>query len=218
MKQFVVVGLGSFGFALATKLAELGHEVIAIDQDADKVNDIANFVTMSAVAQADDKAALKSLGVQNADVAVVSLASDFGAALMCLISLKELGVPVVYTKAHTDQQAMVLSKLGSDKVLFPEREMGTRLAHTLVSSNIMDLLELDKEHLIAEIPIAKQWEYKSLVELNLRAKYSMNVIAIRRGETMIISPSPEEQFLPGDELIVIAQNERLNVLRKRQKP
>lgn len=215
MKQFVVIGLGSFGYALATRLYELGHEVIAIDKDPEKVNDIAGFVTISAVAEADDKAALENLGVGNCDVAIISLASDFSSALMCLLYLKEMGVPVVYTKAHTDQQAKVLEKLGSDKILFPERETGKRLAQTLVNSSVMGLLELNDEYSISEILVPEQWVGKSLIDLDLRAKYQINAIALRRNESLLVLLQPDLLFQEQDELIIITSNEQLKLLRRK---
>ncbi len=217
MKQLAVLGLGSFGYSLAVRAYELGFDVYAIDTREDLIQSIANNVTMAVRADAGDMNTLKSIGIHNVDIVVIALSSNINASLNALINAKDLGVETVYAKAHSDQHAKVLTKLGADKVFFPEREMGERLAQDMVAGNILDIFEIDSKHTIVEISAPKSWLNKSLVELNLRARYSINIIALKTGEDVNISPDPETKIKEKDKLIVVGENDTIEKLRSKAK-
>ena len=144
MRQFVVIGIGRFGGAIAETLSRLGHEVLAIDTDEEVIQKISDKVTHAVAADATDESVLKSLGVRNFDVAVVAIGSDIQSSIMTTLMLKELGIRYVVAKAQNELHARVLMKIGADKIVFPERDMGERVAHNLISSNILDYIELQK--------------------------------------------------------------------------
>lgn len=215
MKQFVVIGCGRFGTSVAKTLYNQGHDVLAIDKDEEIVQDISDSVTYAAQADVEDELALKSLGIRNFDVAVVGIGSNIQASIMATLIVKELGVKTVVAKAQNDVHAKVLYKIGADKVVFPERDMGVRLAHNLVSSNVIDYIEFDPDYSIVEINAIKEWEYKTLSELRLPSKYGINVIAIKQKGGLNISPSAEDAINPGDILVVIGSHASLTNLEKK---
>ena len=217
MKQFAVFGLGSFGCSLATSLYELGYDVYAIDRSEEVIHAIADRVTYAVQADVSDIHALKSIGIQNMDVVIVALASDLNASLMAVINAKELGVKTVLAKAKDDVHSKVLYKLGVDKVILPEIEMGGRTAHALANGFFMDLIALDPTHTIAEAEAPEKWWKKSLMELNLRAKYNINVLVIKRGEEVIVNPAAEEEILEGDHLIVIGETSIISKFAQQRK-
>ena len=218
MKQFVVIGIGRFGSSLATRLCELGHEVLAIDKDEEVIQRISDNVTHAISADATDENVLKSLGVRNFDVGVVSIGADIESSIITTLMLKEIGVSYVVAKAMNEQHAKVLFKIGADRVVFPERDMGTRVAHNLIATNILDFIELSPEYSIIEFAVFSAWIGKSLKELNLRAKHGVNVVAVKNennDEYISVSPSPDYEFKEGDLLVVIGANEDLRKLEKK---
>ena len=215
MKQFVVIGCGRFGTSVAKTLYSQGHDVLAIDKDEEIVQNISDSVTYAAQADVEDEHALKALGVRNFDVAVISIGSDIQASIMATLIVKELGVKTVIAKAQSDVHAKVLYKIGADKVVFPERDMGIRLAHNLVSSSIVDYIEFDPDYSIVEITAIKEWEYKTLKELRLPSKYRINVIAIKRNGETNVSPNADETIMPNDVLVAIGNNKSLANLEKK---
>lgn len=216
MKQFVVIGCGRFGASVATSLYSLGYDVLAIDKDAEKIQELSDSVTHAVQADAIDENALRTLGVRNFDVAVVSIASDIQASIMATLIAKELGVKTVIAKAHNDLHGKVLKKIGADRVVFPEREMGLRVAHNLVSTNILDYIELAPDYSIVEIAAIKQWIGKALKELGLPTKFGINVMAIKHGNDINITPYGDDIIKENDVLIVIGSNEDLRKLEKRK--
>lgn len=206
-KNFVVLGCGRFGSSVAMSLYELGHDVLAIDNNEENIQEIADKVTHAVQADCTDEHALRSLGIRNFDVAVVSIASDIHSSIMATLLVKEMGVPYVLCKAMNARQAKVLYKIGADQVVFPERDMGIRVAHSLVSRNIIDFIELNLQYSIAEITIPAQWVGKTMEQLSLRAKHGLNVIAYKRGGQIDISPNPKMPFYGEDILIVVGKNE-----------
>ncbi|SHJ61258.1 potassium channel family protein [Tepidibacter formicigenes] len=214
MKQYVVIGCGRFGSSVATTLYLLGHEVMAIDTNYDIVQDISDKVTHAVQADATDENALRSLGIRNFDTAVISIGSDVQSSIMATLIAKELGVKYVLCKAQNELQAKVLYKIGADRVVFPERDMGVRVAHNLVSQNVLDHIELDPNYSIVEIVTPSNWVGKDLIELDLRAKYGINVMAIKRGTNINISPSANEKLKMGDILVVIGENTKINQISK----
>lgn len=162
MKQFAVIGCGRFGSSVAKTLYKLGNDVLAIDRDGEIIQDISDSVTHAAEADVMDENVLKDLGIRNFDVVIVSIGSDLEASIMATLVAKELGVKTVVAKAQNELHAKVLYKIGADKVIFPERDMGVRVAHNLVSTNILDFIELSPDYSIVEINAISEWENKAL--------------------------------------------------------
>lgn len=217
MKQFVVVGIGRFGKAVAERLYELGHEVLAIDTDEEAIQKISDTVTHAVTADAADESVLKSLGVRNFDVGVVSISSDIQSSIIITLMLKELGVGYVVAKAKDELHAKVLLKIGADRVVFPERDMGERVAHNLIATNILEYIELSPEHSIIEFAVLQSWIGKNLRDINLRAKFGVTVVAIRNinDDRINISPKADNEIKEGDVLIVIGDNDDLKKLEKK---
>lgn len=210
MKQYVVIGCGRFGTSVATTLYLLGHEVMTVDKNYDIVQAIADKVTHAVQADAIDENTMRSLGIRNFDVAVISIGADVQSSIMATLIAKELGVKHVLCKAQNELQAKVLYKIGADRVVFPERDMGVRVAHNLVSENVLDHIELDPNYSIVEIVTPSDWIGKSLMELDLRAKYGINVMAVKHNKDIDISPSPDAKFQHEDILVVIGENTKIN--------
>lgn len=209
MKQYVVIGCGRFGSSVAKTLYGLGNEVLAIDKDEEKVQEISDSVTHAVQADVMDESVLRELGIKNFDIVVVSIGSDLEASIMATLIAKELGVKTVIAKAQSDLHGKVLSKIGADKVVFPERDMGVRVAHNLVSTNILDFIELSPDYSIVEITAIPEWENKTLKELRLPTKYGINVMAIKREKFINVSPYADDMILKGDVLVVIGSTEDL---------
>jgi trk system potassium uptake protein len=209
-KQFVVIGLGRFGASVAKTLFDLGNDVLAIDLNEDLVQEIADGVTHAVELDATDEGALRSLGVRNFDLAVITIGSDIQASVMVTLLVKELGVKYIIAKAHNELHAKVLYKIGADRVVLPEKDMGVRVAHNIVSTNILDFIELSPEYSIAEIVSPKDWHGKTLRELNIRAKYGINIMAIKKDNNVNISPGAHDVIDPGDVLVAIGGTDDLN--------
>jgi trk system potassium uptake protein TrkA len=221
-KQFAVIGLGRFGSSVAIALAESGSEVIAIDKDDEKVKNISDLVTYALVLDAIDEKALRSAGVQNVDVAIVSIGENIEANILVVMLLKELKIKTIIAKAVTSLHGKVLEHLAVDKIVYPERDMAIRVAHGLVRPGIVDLLELSPEYSIIELPTPAVFVGKSLQENQLRLKYGVNLIAIKRitsekgiqRETWNVNPLPTDIINEGDLLVTIGLNRDLERLGK----
>jgi K+ transport systems, NAD-binding component len=213
-KQYVVIGLGHFGHSVAENLYSMGYDVLAIDSSEEKVQSISNCVTHAVQADATDETVLKSLGISNFEVAVIGMGSDIQSSIMVTLLVKELGVKYVVVKALSELHAKVLYKIGADRVIFPERDMGIRVAHNLISTNILDYIELSPDYSIAEVSAEKEWENRSLRDLSLRSKYGINVMAIKRGGKINLSPTADDEILEGDILVIIGANDYLSDLHK----
>ena len=213
MKQFVVIGLGRFGVSVATELYRMGHEVLAIDRSVERVEEIADSVTHAVCADATDEAELGSLGLRNFDVAVVSIGSDLQASILVTTLCKDLGVKFVLTKAKSALHAKVLQRVGADKVVFPEWDMGIRTAYNLVSTNILDYIELSPDYSLVEISVPPQWVGKNMRELNLRVRYGINVMAIRHvGGDISVAPQGIDALEKDDVLVAIGSNASISKL------
>lgn len=215
MKSYIVVGLGRFGTSVARTLSRLGQEVLAVDADEERVKYVASDVTHAVQADTTDANVLKSLGVRNFNVAVVAIGGDIQANIMTTLLLKEQGVPYVVAKALNKLQGRVLEKVGADRVVYPERDMGKRVAHNLVSSNLVDYIELAQGYRIEEVKAPECFVGKNLKDLNLRNKMSLTVIVIKRGEgEMLTSPGGDAQIRSGDFLVVLGKNSDLDKLEQ----
>jgi len=211
-KQFIVIGLGRFGTSVAETLYSLGNDVLAVDHDEDVVQNISDNVTHAVQVDANDENSLRALGIRNFDCAVISIGSSIQSSILATILVKELGVKHIVAKATTELHAKVLYKIGANRVVFPERDMGVRVAHNLVSSNILDYIELSPDYSIAEVVSPEEWNNKTLKELNVRAQYGISVMAIKRNNDIDISPSADTIIEPGDIIVAIGSIEELNKL------
>ncbi|HEY8892804.1 MAG TPA: TrkA family potassium uptake protein [Clostridium sp.] len=211
-RQFIVIGLGRFGTSVAETLYSLGNDVLAVDSDEEVVQEISDTVTHAVQVDANDENSLRALGIRNFDCAVISIGSNIQASILATLLVKELGVKYVIAKATTALHAKVLYKIGADRVVFPERDMGVRVAHNLVSSNILDYIELSPDYSIAEVVSPEEWHNKTLGELNIRAQYGINVMAIKRDNDIDVSPAADNIVEPGDIIVAIGNIEELNKL------
>jgi trk system potassium uptake protein TrkA len=208
-KQFVVIGMGRFGSSVAKTLSQMGFEVLAIDQSEERIQEMSATVTHAVQADSTDEEALRALGIRNFDVIIVAIGEDIQASILTTLILKEIGVGSIVVKAVNDLHGKVLRKIGADKVVFPERDMGTRVAHHLISSNILDYIELSADYSIVEIMVSSHMIGKNLRQLDIRAKYGCNVIAIKQGKNLIIPPSGEDPLKENDILVIVGKNENL---------
>ena len=212
-KAYAVFGLGRYGMAVATELAKGGAEVLAVDIHQEKVNDAADKIALCKCADVTDENVLRQLGISNFDTVIVAMAGKLEASVMATMLLKQEGVPNVIVKCADEMHRKILSKIGADIVLLPEVELGTRLAKNLLSSGFIDVMELSKNVSMIELDVRKEWEGKNLIELNLRKKYSINIVAIRKNNEVIVDINPETPLDSKMKLIVIANPEKLAKLK-----
>ncbi len=213
-KDFAVIGLGRFGSSVAKNLEKLGHTVLGIDSNDARVNAMMHCLTKVVQADATDEDTLKSLGLRNVDAVVVAIGHELQASTLTTLLLKELGIKHVVAKASNDLHAKVLYRVGADRVVFPEREMGHRIAYNLVSTNILDYIELSPDVSIMEITATGSLAAKRLKQLDLRNKFGINVLAIRRGEEINVSPKADDLIKEGDILVVVGPNQGLQKVGK----
>lgn len=215
MKSFLIVGMGRFGSALAEELCSLGNEVLILDDDEDKTQYLADSVTQAVTGDARDLEVLKSIGARNFDCAVVACGSDVGNSALITLNLKDMGVPRVVAKANSPVHQKVLDKIGADMVVVPEKEMAAKLAQNLSNTDVLNFIELSEEFSIVEIRLPDSWEGKSIIELNIRAKFKLNILAVRSvGEDLTISPGGNYIFKKTDNLLVLGTNEHIDMLEK----
>ncbi|MGG0667181.1 potassium channel family protein [Sporosarcina koreensis] len=205
-KEFVVIGLGRFGGSIVNELVELNADVMAIDISPDRVEEFAQIATTAVAADTTDESALRSLGIRNFEHVVVAIGENIQASILTTLILKEIGVQKITVKAQNDYHAKVLRKIGADQVVHPERDMGKRIANNLVSNNILDYLELSDEYSIAEIRANEKLAGFTLIDLDIRAKYGVNIVAIKRQSQILVSPQAIEEIQLNDILIVIGSD------------
>ena len=210
-KQFVVLGLGSFGASVAVTLQKLGCDVVAVDQDMELVSEIAEKVTYAMQADIENPRLLESLGSKNFDGMVVASSENLEGSILATLAAKEMEIPYILCKAHNERHAQVLRKIGADAVVFPEEEMGRKIAKNLVSANLADWIELSPDYSIVETAIPKRWIGKTLKELDVRRTYEVNVVGIREEEEdrVEITPDPDLPLKEGMILMLIGANEAL---------
>ncbi|APT47479.1 TrkA family potassium uptake protein [Bacillus safensis] len=202
-KEFAVIGLGRFGGSICKALSEEGLEVLAMDLNEDRVNQYAQIASHAVIGDSTDEAVLKNLGMRNFDHVIVAIGENIQASILTTIILKELGVKLVTAKAQNDYHEKLLNKIGADRVVHPERDMGKRIAHKIITNNVIEYLELSDEYGLIEVEANGHLENQSLLDLNIRARYQINIVAIKRGKEVIISPLAHEQIQKNDILIVI---------------
>lgn len=214
MKSYIVIGLGKFGAEAAKRLCQLGGEVLAIDRNPDLVQPISNQVTQAVVGDARDKEVLRALGAKDFECAVVAIGDNLADSVLATMNLKELGVPYIVCKASDETHRQVLLKLGADKVVIPEQEQADRLAKNLSSPNVLDYIELSNEYGIIEIPAPGSWQEKSLKELNVRAKLGVNIIAVKCGGQINVSPAADYRIQSDDVMVVLGDTAALDAVQK----
>ena len=212
-EQVVVIGLGRFGSAVARELERLGHEVIAIDRSEERVNEISSEVTHALQLDAADEGALRSAGAPDFNTAIVAISSDAEPSIFATMVLKRLGVRNVIAKAGSQLHGEILARVGADRVVFPERETGLRLAHSFNVPNVIDYLDVAPSFGIEKIRPPKSFIGKTLGELDLKGRLGLTPVALRRGKQVIVNPAREERVTEGDELILIGRDDKLDQLR-----
>ncbi|MCP8616054.1 potassium channel family protein [Salirhabdus salicampi] len=213
-KEFAVVGLGRFGGSICRELSKEGMNVLAIDQDENKVNEFKDIASHAVIADSTDENVLKDLGIRNIDHVIVAIGDNIQASILTTLMLKELGIKKITVKAQNDYHEKVLSKIGADHIIHPERDMGKRIAHNIISSNVLDYLELSDDHSVVEVKAGTKMSGRTLVELDVRAKYGCNIVAIKRKKDIIVSPMATETILEEDVLIVIGADQDISRFEK----
>lgn len=207
--QYAVIGLGRFGSSLAKELISLGYEVLGIDKREANVDDMSGELTHTVLADWNDEDVFKSLGIRNFDCVVIAISDDIQASILAAILCKEHGVKKVVAKAMSDLHGRVLEKIGVERVIFPERDMGVRVAHLLASPSLLDYIELSNQYTIAELSVPPRISGKTLRELNSREKYGCTIVAINRPGEVIVSPSAEDRVYEKDVMVLIGTNQMI---------
>ena len=212
-KSYAVFGLGRYGLSVAKELVNNGAEVLAVDFDENIVNSAIADIPFCKCADVTDAEVIKQLGIANIDTVIIAMANNLEASVMAVMLCKEVGVKTVIAKCANETHRKILSKVGADKVVFPENESGTRLAKNLVSAGFVDVVELSKDVALIELDVKPDWIGKTLIELNLRKKYALNVIAIRQADTLQINVDPTLQLQPDMQLVVIINTSKIKSLK-----
>ena len=212
-KSYAVFGLGRYGIAVAKELVNNGADVLAVDIDEDIVNSAIADIPFCRCADITDPEVIKQLGISNVDVVVIAMANNLEASVMSVILCKEAGVKMVIAKCADEMQGKILCKVGADKVVYPENESGVRLAKNLLSAGMVDLIDLSEDISVIEIPVKEKWVGKTLIELDLRKKYAINIIAIRNGEDILVNVDPNVQLSKEMQLVVIINKTNINKLK-----
>jgi trk system potassium uptake protein TrkA len=212
-KTYAVFGLGRYGIAVARELVSNGMEVIAVDSDERIVNAASDDLPICKCADVTDPDVIRQLGISNVDVVIISMATNLEASVMAVTLCKEIGVKTVIAKSANEMHQKILSRVGADRVVFPENESGIRLAKNLLSSGFVDMVSLAKNVSMIELDVKPEWVGKNLIQLNLRKKYSINVVAIRRADMVSVDIDPQALLQAEEKLIVIANTEKLSKLK-----
>ena len=205
--------MGRYGIAVAKELVENRAEVLAVDIDEEIVNDLIDEIPYCKCADVTDEDVIKQLGIANIDVVIITMATNLEASVMATMLCKEIGVKTVIAKCSSEMNYKILNKVGADYVVFPERESGIRLAKNLLSSGFIDIIELSKDVSMIELDVKDEWIGKNLLELNLRQKYSINVVAILQNDNVNVNIDPKQPLEKSMKLIVIANASKLNKLK-----
>lgn len=214
-KQFAVFGLGSFGKSVALTLQSFGCDVIAVDNCYEKIQDIADSVSYAMCGDVTEPEFMKTIGARNLDGAVIAVSENFEAAIMATMISKEMGISYVLVKAMDELQGKILEKVGADSIVYPEIDMGERVAKKLISTEFIDWIELSPDYSLTEKLLPKQWEGKSLAELRVREKYGINVIGILKEDKMDMALDPSKPLQPDDMLFIIGKNSDLEKFKLR---
>ena len=212
-KSYAVFGLGRYGRAVAEELVNNGAEVLAVDEDMDTVNNAVETLPVCKCADVTEPEAIKRLGISNVDVVIIAMASNLEASVMATTLCKEVGVETVIVKCGNELHQKILRRVGADKVIFPEKESGVRLARNLLTAGFSEMIELDDEVSMVELDVKNEWVGKNLIELSLRKKYSINVVAVRKDDEISTTVDPAMPLEKNMQLIVIAKTTKLQKLK-----
>ncbi len=212
--QYAVLGLGIFGSTVAKTLSRYDCEVTVIDKDMDCVDRLVDVVTQSIQGDITDISLLRNAGLSECDIAIVAVGTHLEESILCILHLKELGVPYVIAKAKNKSYAQILMKIGADKVVRPEREIGTMIAKGLLNRNILGMIDIDDEYSVIEIQTPNAWIGCTLIDIDVRKKYGVNVLGVRNGDGKLdVTPSPNYQLSKNDHLLIISEEKKLKKLR-----
>lgn len=211
-KTYAVIGLGRFGMAAAETLADADCDLMVIDSSEEKIQAIERRVTYAIHADVRENGILKKLGIQNCDVVIISVSKDLEASIIATMQTKDLGVPEVIVKAANPLHGRIVSKMGADKVIYPEKAMGIRVARNLQTTGFVDYFELSDKYSLAEYPIPREWEGKSMSDIKVRQKYGLNIIGIKMGEEVKINIDPDEPLPAGCIILAAGENDKLEAL------
>ncbi|MBR7553523.1 potassium channel family protein [Allobacillus sp. GCM10007491] len=214
-KLYGVIGLGRFGGSVCLELAREGFEVLALDRDEDRVNEFKDIATHAVIGDSMDEQTLIDLGFKNIDHVIVAIGDNVHASILTTLILEELGIKRITVKAQNDYHEKILNKIGADHVVHPERDMGKRIAHSIVSSNILDYIELSDEYSVVEVKVGSKMNDKTIQELDVRARFGCNIVAIKRGKDVNVSPMADEVLKLGDILIVIGSDKDISRFEKK---
>ncbi|MFH1853789.1 MAG: TrkA family potassium uptake protein [Candidatus Omnitrophota bacterium] len=221
MRQFAVIGLGRFGWSVAKTLSEKGHQVLAIDKNEELVQGASDFVTEAVQVDSTDEKALKAVGIMNVDVAILGIGTNLEASVLTALILKELGIQHIVARAVTDEHGKVLERVGATKVILLERDMGIRVANSLVSPSVLEHIELSPEFSIMETVPPKEFIGKSIRDLDVRARYDLNIIGVRKAESarettceLNIAPKADYVIKQGDVFVILGSNVNLDKFKK----
>ncbi|SFF57417.1 trk system potassium uptake protein TrkA [Halobacillus alkaliphilus] len=213
-KEFAVIGLGRFGGSICRELIREGMHVLALDLDEDKVNEYRDIASHAVIADSTDENVLRELGLRNIDHVIVAIGDNIQASMLTTLMLEEMGIKKITVKAQNDYHEKILNKIGADHIVHPERDMGKRIAHNIISNNILDYIELSDDHSVVEVIAGSKLSGQSLIELDIRAQYGCNVVAIKRGKEINVSPMATEEIVEGDILIVIGADKDISRFEK----
>ena len=214
-KDFAVIGLGRFGGSICRTLAEQGKDVLAIDVNEERVNEFSTIASHAVSGDSTDEAMLRSIGIRNFDHVIVAIGEDIQSSILTTLILKELGVRNVTAKAQNDYHEKVLRKIGADHVVHPERDMGIRIANNMSSNSVLDYLALSDEHSIVEFVASGKIDGRTILDLDIRKKFGVNIVAIKRGSQIIVSPQAKEMIQVNDVLIAIGNDNDLDKFERK---
>ena len=209
MKSVLLIGLGRFGKYIAMKLDQLHHQVLAVDLNAERVNEVLPYVTSAQIGDGTNEDFLASLGVGNFDVCIVAIGDDFQSSLETTSLLKELGAKMVVSRAARDVHAKFLLRNGADEIVYPEKQMALWTAMRYSSDHILDYIELDEEHAVVEITVPAEWQGKTVGSLDIRKKYNINIMAVKKQGTINLTITPDTRFSEDESLLILGSNKAI---------
>lgn len=213
-KQFMIIGLGQFGKNLVTTLHNSNVELLIIDKDENRLEELQGWAVEAVCADASKEEVLSQFEIQSFDGAVVSMGHDMESSVKIIMHLREMGMPFIMAKATSEFEGRIFTKVGADKVIFPDREVGIRLGKEIAIGNYYDSLDLSDKYSITDLLVPNDWINKSMIQLNLRKAFGISVIGIRRKDNLLINPSPDTVFIDEDVLVVLGENSDINSIRK----
>lgn len=214
-RDYAVIGLGRFGGSICKELSEVGKQVLAIDTSEVRIDQYKDIASYAVIADATNEKVLKELGIETIDHVIVAIGENIQASILTTVILTDLGIKKITVKAQNDYHERILEKIGAHQVIHPERDMGRRIAHSIISSNILDYLDLSDQHSIVEVKVGKKMIDRSLLDLNIRVNYGCNVVAIKHGNAINVSPNADYRLQKEDILIVIGSNNDISDFEKK---